>query len=144
VTLLVACLVGNGVAGEIPIGRENLIAGSTRLDQVPEIQAARWIKSHTDPSAIVASRLVSLVYHYSGRRVVWFPPITNPDVLMRGIGEHHIQYVIVIDRGFNYYLPPDPACFDVLYRAYPQAFRLVEANGHVKIYEVFQDYATQQ
>jgi hypothetical protein len=144
VTLLVACLVGNGVAGEIPIGRENLIAGSTRLDQVPEIQAARWIKSHTDPSAIVASRLVSLVYHYSGRKVVWFPPITNPDVLMRGIGEHHIQYVIVIDRGFNYYLPPDPACFDVLYRAYPQAFRLVEANGHVKIYEVFQDYATQQ
>jgi hypothetical protein len=136
--LLVTCLVVNSVVGEIPIGRENLTAGSSRLDQVPEIQAARWIQSHTDPSAIVASRLVSLLYYYSGRKIVWFPPITNPDVLMRGIGEHHIQYVIVIDRGFNYYLPADPVCFDVLYRAYPQSFRLANANGSVKIYEVLQ------
>jgi hypothetical protein len=138
--LVLTCLVANGVGAEIPMGRENRNDGPTRLDQISEIQAARWIRTHTDPSAIVASRLVSLVYHYSGRKVVWFPPITNPDVLMQGIGEHHVRYVIVIDRDFNYYLPPDPACFGVLYRAYPQAFRLAEANGHLKIYEVLQDY----
>jgi hypothetical protein len=141
--MLVINLVVNGVTGEIPTGRENLTAGASRLEQVPEIQAARWIQSHTDPSAIVASRLVSLLYHYSGRKIVWFPPITNPHVLMRGIGEHHIQYVIVIDRGFNYYSPPDPVCFDALYRAYPEAFRLASANGGLKIYEVLQNYVTQ-
>lgn len=141
--LLLICLVVRGVAAEIPLGLENLTAGSARLDNTPQIQAARWIQSHTDPNAIVASRLISLVHYYSGRKVIWFPPITNPDVLMHGIREHHIQDVIVIEKDFNYYLPPDPICFDLLHRAYPQAFRLAEAKGQVKIYEVLQDSATQ-
>jgi hypothetical protein len=137
--LLLAGLVARGVAAEIPLGRENLTMGSIRLENNPEIQAARWIMTHTDPNAIVASRSASLMHHYSGRRIIWFPPITNPEVLMRGIREHHIQYVIVIDRAFNYYLPPAPVCFDVLYKTYPQAFRLAEAWGQVKIYEVLPD-----
>jgi hypothetical protein len=134
--VVVTSLVVTGVAAEIPIGRENLTSGSAKIESTPEIQAARWIQSHTDPSSIVASRHVELVYHFSRRKMIWFPPMTNPNVLMHGIREHHIQYVIVIDRGFNYYLPPDTICFDLLYRAYPQAFRLVEAKDQVTIYEV--------
>jgi hypothetical protein len=140
--LLVTCFVAIGVIAEIPIGRENLTAGSTRLENTPEIQAARWIQTNTAPDTIVTSRLVSLFHHYSRRKVIWFPPITNPDVLIHGIREHHVKYVIVIDRGFNYYLPPDPVCFEPLYRTYPQAFRLAEAKGQVKIYEVLQDFAS--
>jgi hypothetical protein len=141
--MLLTCVVATGAAAEISIGRENLTGGSTRLDSTPEIQVARWIQSHADSNAIVASRLVSLLHHYSGRKVIWFPPITNPDVLMHGIREHHIQYVVVIDRDFNYYLPPDPVCFDSLYKAYPQEFRLAEAKGQVKIYEVLPDSTAQ-
>jgi hypothetical protein len=140
--LVLACLVARGVAAEIPMGLENLAAGPTRLDRNPEIQAARWIQAHADPDAIVASRLTSLIHHYSGRRIIWFPPITNPDILMLGIRQYHVQYVIVIGRGFNYYLPPDPVCFEVLYKAYPYAFRLADAKGQVKIYEVLSDALT--
>jgi len=132
-------LVVGGVAVEIPMGRENLAKGSIRLESNPEFQASRWIKTHTVPQTIVASRLVSLLHHYSGRRVIWFPPITDPGVLMRGIRKHQIQYVIVVDRGFNYYLPPDPVSFDLLSKAYPQAFQLAYQNGQVKIYEVLPD-----
>lgn len=133
------CLVVGGVAEEIPMGWENLTRGSVRLENNPEFQASHWIKTHTGPETIVASRLVSLVHHYSGRKVIWFPPITDPDVLMRGIRKHQIQYVIVVDRGFNYYLPPDPVSFDSLLRAYPQAFQLAYENGRVRIYEVLPD-----
>jgi hypothetical protein len=142
-TLLLMCSVVASVHAEILIGIENLTAGSARLDNTPEIQAARWIQSHAEPNAIVAARLTSLLYHYSGRKIVWFPPITDPRVLMQGLRQHQIQYVVVIDRDFNYYLPPDPVCFDALYKAYPQAFHLVEAKDHVKIYQLLPDYPAQ-
>jgi hypothetical protein len=137
---LVACLVATGAAAEISIGRENLASGSARLDNIPEIQAARWIQSHTDSKAIIASRQISLVYHYSRRRVIWFPPITNPKILMQGIREHKIQYLIIVDRNFNYYLPPDPVCFALIQAAYPRAFRLVETKDKLRIYEVLPDF----
>jgi hypothetical protein len=139
VILAIAYLVTIGVAAEIRMGRENLISGSTKLENTPEIQAARWIQSHTDPNVVIASREVGLVYHWSRRRVIWFPPITNPKVLMQGIREHHINYVIVINRNFSYYLPQETICFDLLYSSYPEAFRLVEMRGQVRIYEVLQD-----
>jgi hypothetical protein len=133
--LVLACLVGRGVAAEIPLGLENLSARS-RLDRNPEIQAARWLQAHSGPDAIVASRLTSLIHHYSGRRVIWFPPITKPDILMRGIRQYHIEYVVVVDRGFNYYQPADPVCFELLFKAYSDAFRLVDSTGQLKIYKV--------
>ncbi len=49
--LMVAFLVATGVAADIPIGRENLAFGLSRLGSTPEIQAASWIQSHTDPNA---------------------------------------------------------------------------------------------
>jgi Dolichyl-phosphate-mannose-protein mannosyltransferase len=140
---VVTYLIFTGVAADISIGRQNLVSGMAKFENSPEIQAARWIEYHTDPNAIIASRIMGLIYHYSRRRVIWFPPIANPRVLMEGIRKHHIGYVVIVDRSFNYYLPGETTCFDLLYAAYPRAFRLAEAKGRVKIYEVLQDSSTQ-
>jgi hypothetical protein len=140
--LVLAGLVARGIAAEIPIGRQNLALGKTRYENTPQLQAARWITTHTDSNVVMASGLASLIHHYTGRRVIWFPPITNPRVLMDGIRKYHIQYVILIERGFNYYLPPETVCFSLLEKAYPQNFRLVENQGHVKIFEVLPDEPT--
>jgi len=134
--LALTCAVVAGVAAEIPMGRENLSSGAAKFKNIEEIRAARWITAHTDPDAVIMSRETALIHHYSGRKVVWFPPISNPDLLMHGIRKHGVKYVVVVDRPFNYYFPPDPVCFDLLYRVYPSAFRLVQIEGQMKIYEV--------
>jgi hypothetical protein len=141
--LVVIYLILIGVAADFSIGRENLVSGRIKFENTPEIQAARWINSHTDPDTIVASRHVELIYHYSGRRVIWFPPITNPKILMDGIRQYHIRYVVIVDRSFHYYLPPDTTCFELLLNAYPNSFGLVKQQGRLRIYEVLPDSATQ-
>jgi len=140
--MAVTFLVTTGVAAEIPMGRENLVSGAAKLQGTPEFQAAQWIKSHTDPKAIIAASQDSLLYHYCGRRVIWFPPISNPKILMDGIRIHHIGYVVVVERSFSYYLPPEAICFGLLHRAYPDVFRLVDSKGQVKIFEVLPDSPT--
>jgi hypothetical protein len=134
--LLLAGLVATNIAAEIPIGRKNLSPGQIKLENTPDIQAGLWIQTHTDPNAVIASRVVDLVQHYARRRVIWFPPITNPKILMQGMREHRIRYVVIIDRGFSYYLPAESVCFDILYTGYPEAFRLVEQRSNLRIYEV--------
>jgi hypothetical protein len=134
--LAIAYLVFDGITMNISIGGQNLVSGLNAFQSTPEIQAARWIELHTDPNVIVASRQVGLLYHYARRRVVWFPPITDPRTLLQGIRDHHIEYVIVVDRKFSYYLPSETECFDLLDKAYPKAFHLVEKNGNMRIYEV--------
>lgn len=136
---VLTCLVATSVAADVCLGLENLSSGQTKLANTPEIQAAAWIRSHTDPNAVIASRHVELVYHYSGRRVIWFPPISNPQVLMEGIRSQHINYVIVVDRKFDYYQPSDAICFELLYKRYLGSFRLVETNGPLRIYQVRED-----
>jgi hypothetical protein len=134
--LSVAYLVAAGVAEEIPMGRENLTSGTTKFENTPEIQAALWLEAHTDPSAIIASRGVPLVHYYSKRRVISFPPTSDTKLLMHGIRNHHIGYVIVIDREFTYYFPSETVCFELLDKAYPDTFHLVDKNSQLRIYEV--------
>ena len=134
--MVVVSLIAIGMVKEIPIARANLSFDEAQLYAIPDIQGARWIASHAEPDAIVAARRVPLVYHYAHRKVVWFPPISNPRVLLQGIREHNIRYIIVIERDFSYYLPPDEYCFKLLSEAFAEAFRLVEASDRVKIYEV--------
>ncbi len=73
--------------------------------------------------------------------MIWLPPITNPKVLMQGIREHRIQYVVVIHTRFNYYVPSETVCFDLLYTAYPRVFHLAKEQGELRIYEVLPDSA---
>jgi hypothetical protein len=118
------------------MARDNQVSGAQEFASTPEIQAARWIESNTEPTAIIASGQNSLIHHYSRRRVVWFPPISNPDVVMEGIRRYHVQYIVVITRRWYYYLPPETLCFELLDKAYPGSFRLVHSDGQVRIYQV--------
>ena len=53
--------------------------------------------------------------------------------------KHHIEYVVVVDRHFNYYLPPETTCFDLFYTAYPDLLSLVVEKGRLKIYKVLSE-----
>jgi hypothetical protein len=101
---------------------------------VPDV--LRTDRLHTDPLDVITARHVPLAFHYSQRKVIWFAPIVRPQVMMEGFRRLGIRYVIVVDRDFSYYLPPDEVCFDMVQRAYPNAFRLVAQFGQARIYEV--------
>ena len=34
---------------------------------------AEWIKAHSAPSTVITARIDDIVYHYSHRRVIWYP-----------------------------------------------------------------------
>jgi hypothetical protein len=133
---LSALLVGRAILKDIPITRTNLAFAEERFGRLPDIVAANWIRLHTDPVDVVAARHVPLVFHYGQRKVIWFAPIVRPQVMMEGFRRFGVRYVVVIDRDFSYYLPPDEVCFDLVQNAYPNAFRLAAQIGQARIYEV--------
>jgi hypothetical protein len=133
---LVALLVGRAISQDIPIARTNLAFEEERFGRLPDIVAANWIRLHTDPRDVIAARHVPLVFHYSQRKVIWFAPIVRSQVLMEGFRRLGIRYVVVIDRDSSYYLPPDEVCFDMVQKAYPNAFRMAAQIGQARIYEV--------
>jgi hypothetical protein len=133
---LAALLVARAISIDIPITRANLAFEEERFGRIPDIVAANWSRLHTDPLDVIAARHVPLVFHYSQRKVIWFAPIARPQVMMEGFRRLGIRYVIVIDRDFSYYLPPDEVCFDIVQRAFPNAFRPVAQLGQARIYEV--------
>jgi hypothetical protein len=131
-----ALLIGRAVAKDIPIARTNLAFEEERFGRLPDIVAANWIRLHTEPLDVIAARHVPLVFHYAQRKVIWFAPIVRPQVMMEGFRRFGVRYVIVIDRDFSYYLPPDEVCFDIVQNAYPNAFRLAAQIAQVRIYEL--------
>jgi hypothetical protein len=134
--VIVALLVARAISQDIPITRANLAFEEERFGRLPDVVAANWIREHTDARDVIAARHVPLVYHYAQRRVIWFAPIVEPQVVMEGFRRLNIRYVIVVDRDFSYYLPPDEVCFDTVQATYPSAFRLVALLGQARIYEV--------
>jgi hypothetical protein len=105
----------------------------------PDIEAAEWIKAHTAPSSVVMARKDDMVYHYSHRRVIWFPPSHNTAMLMGGIRRYHVQYVVIHYGNDTYWKPSAQECFDSLSHAYPGSFRLVHEGPHNSVYEVSSD-----
>jgi hypothetical protein len=136
-----ALMVARAVAQDIPVARANLAFEKERYGRLPDIAAANWIRVHTDPQDVIAARHVPTVFHYSQRKVIWFAPITRPEVMMDGFRRLDIRYVLVIDRDFSYYLPPDEVCFGIVEKAYPNAFRLAAQIGQARIYEVIPEGA---
>jgi hypothetical protein len=136
---LVAALVvlmATGLAAELDIGNTNLHFSSNANRIPPDVEAGLWIHSHTDPNAIVMAVQVPTVYYYAQRRVVWFPPSSNPQLLMEGIERHHVDYVVVAERVSPFYLPSDDDCFAPLQRAYPDAFLPVLQTNKFRIFQV--------
>lgn len=132
-----------GLAMQARLGAANLHYRAEDDVFYPDIEAAEWIRDHSAPSAVVMARKEDLVYYYGGRRVVWFPPSTDAQLLMNGIRLYHVQYVIVVDGNDNYWRPPAEQCFDALSSAYPTAFTLVHQMPHEKVYEVSAEMADQ-
>jgi hypothetical protein len=135
--VMVAVLVGIGVARQLRMGRDNLAFDVTREDTYPQILAAKWIQLHTPGSSVVMARQLDVVFHYAERKVVWFPPSSDPRLLMDGIIKHRVEFIIVFDRGRNsYWLPSEQDCFKRLSAAYPWVFHVVQEGPREKIYSV--------
>jgi hypothetical protein len=138
VVVALVCIIG--VVLQLQIGRENLKSDlSTDEFNYPEIEAAEWIKEHSAPGSVVMARKDDIVYHYSQRRVIWFPPTRDATLLMEGIHRHHIQFVVVHYGRDSYWRPPAADCFGALVHAYPGAFQLVHAGPHNGVFEVVQE-----
>jgi len=134
--LVLVVLVGLGVAREVKAGRENVRFDVAQEATYPDVEAGRWVRAHTPATTVVMARQLDVVFHYARRRVVWFPPVSNPQQLMDGIRHHGVEYVVVTDRVNSYWLPPEGKCFDELTRAYPGQFRLVHEEPRLKIFRV--------
>jgi hypothetical protein len=126
---------------QIDIGRANLDPDSAINRLTPDVEASDWVRSNTDPNAIVMARHVPIASHYSLRKVIWFPPSSNAELLMDGILKHKVDFVIVVRREKNYYLPPDDDSFAPLLAANPNTFRLVYQAPKFRIFHVFRNGA---
>lgn len=133
---VVAVLTAVGLLMQAPVARRNLDLSSKTNSNPPDVQAALWIQSHANEQGIVMARHVPITYHYVNRKVVWFPPSSNPQLLIEGIQRHKIDYVISVSREDSYYLPPDEDCIAALLAAYPSALELVHEGPEFKIFRI--------
>jgi len=125
-----------GLAGELEVARLNSFPDIYNQPFLTDVQAAQWIRLHEPVDSIVMARKQDLLFHYTRDRVVWFPPISNPQVLMEGIRRHHISLVVVVKRREGYWLPTEEACFKALVRAYPAGFELLHAEDGYCVFKV--------
>jgi len=137
--VLVIMLIAGRLVKQLLLGWENPLFEVTQTESYADVEAGQWIWTHTAPSAVVMARHVDVVYEYSKRKVVWFPPLSNPQMLMEGIHKHKVAFVIVSDRQNSYWLPPEQECFRLLLAAYPEDFRLVHAGPHERIFALVTD-----
>ena len=128
--------VAIGIAGEIRLGLDNLAFDVTARPSYPDIEAGQWLRVNTADTAVVMARQVAVVYHYSRRKVIWFPPISEPRTLMDGIHKHGVQFVVVNRRRPTYWFPPEEDCFAALAQTYPASFRLIQRGSRFLVYEV--------
>jgi len=134
--LMVTLTVGIGLARQISLGLDNLAFDVTTRSSYPDIEAGQWLRAHTAVTTVVMARQVDVVYHYSRRKVVWFPPISEPWTLMDGIRKYGVQFVVINHRALTYFQPPEADCFAGLAQTYPASFRLIHRGSKFDIYEV--------
>jgi hypothetical protein len=137
---LVVFLILIGGVSDLQIGRENLNAGASgnmvTTEMSSEVEAGIWLRSHTSPDSVAMARHWPTVYHYSRRKLVWFPPISDPTALFNGIVKHAVSYIVVVKHAQPYYLPDDEYCFNRLMSAHPKSFTLVMQEGDLRIFRV--------
>jgi hypothetical protein len=134
--LAVLSQIAPGLEEQLQIGRNNRNPGFLASLVPPDVKAGQWIGSHTEADAVVMARYLPTVYHYSQRRMVWFPPSSDAKLLMEGILRLKVNYVVVVKRENNYYLPADTDCFAKLNAAYPEAFHLVTRAPDFSVFQV--------
>jgi hypothetical protein len=134
--LAVAALVFSGTRNIVQRGLDNLHPDITQTTAYPEIQASEWIKSHEPSNLVIMAREPDTVFHFTGRRVVWFPPISDPAVLMDGIRRYHVGVLLVAHHPDSYWLPPEEVCFQALSKAYANAFQLRYQDTTYSVFDV--------
>jgi hypothetical protein len=135
---LIVGLVLFGLTMQLRMGLANLDPNAPLRDS-PDAAAGMWIRDHTDKDVVVMARHVPTVYHYSKRGVVWFPPSSNAQLLMKGIVQNKVDFVIAAHREDSpYYIPPDDDSFASLFATYPNAFSLVCEDPKFRIFRVTQ------
>ena len=132
---LVAAEVLIGVGMQASLGWDNVHFDLRADGSYPDIEAAEWVRVHSSKSAVVMARKEDIVFHYGQRRVIWFPPSSDPTTLMDGIRRYHVQYVVV-GEGDSYWQPTTQECFKALSRAYPGDFQLVHKGPHNWVFAV--------
>jgi hypothetical protein len=133
--LVVTVLVATGMVQQLAVAHNNMNPDATRQSFYPEVEAAAWIEKY-EPNRVLMAREQDTVFHHTGQRVVWFPPISDPKVLMDGIRRHHVEVLIVAHHSDSYWLPTEEACFQVLRQAYGSAFRLIQQGRDYQIFDV--------
>jgi hypothetical protein len=137
---LVWVLIADGLVHQIAVARQNRAFELQRAWTYPDVIAAQWIHEHAPAGAVVLARQWDVAYHYAGRKVVWFPPSTDADLLLDGILRYHVDFVIVVRRrSHSYWRPDDDQCFRSVVDRYPRRFALVQSGAHEKIYAVRQE-----
>jgi len=134
--LIVAVLVGSGLAGQGAAARFNLRGDIKEQASYGEIEAAEWIRTHEPPDRVIMARDQDMFFHYTGRRVVWFPPISDPSVLFDGIQRYHVGIVVVTYPPSRYWVPSEDVCFQALLRTHNGAFHLDHHDPKYEVYEV--------
>jgi hypothetical protein len=135
-TLLLGGLVALGVAGQLQAAHVNLAFEVAKARTYPDIQAAQWLHQHTGSGAVLMARQVDVVHHHSGRRVVWFPPLSDTNTLMDGIERYGVQWVVVTEKDWSYWLPKESDVFRSLLEAHPEAFQLEAAGPKWRVFAV--------
>jgi hypothetical protein len=136
VTILLA-LVGNGVLRETRVAAANRSFDITAVPNYGDMQASEWLRTHTPHNAVVMARQLDVVFHYSQRKVVWFPPSSDVEILMDGIRKYQVGFIVVTERrGESYWKPEEAASFGKLAAAFPHLFRIAHCQGGAIIYAV--------
>lgn len=132
---IAAGLVTLGMALQLDIGKQNLNFDLTKNPSYGSIAAAQWVADNAAITAVVMARQMDVVHHYAHRKVVWFAPISNPQVLMQGIRRLNAN-LIIVTKTWTYYRPSDEDCIDAVLKEYPRSFRIAKEEPHFRIIEV--------
>jgi hypothetical protein len=138
--VLLASLLGFGMTMQLQMA--HAIAGeNVTVDKglPPDAEAAVWIRSHTAPGSVVMARHVPIICHYAERKVIWFPPSSDPKLLKEGIIRNRVDVVVVAHREFNYYLPTDDDGVAALMKTYPDILHLAYEAPNFNVYQVSGD-----
>lgn len=136
IALVLAALFAIGLRSQLRLGTANLRFRAQDDTFYPDREAAEWIAAHSDSAAVVMARKDDIVYHYGGRRVIWFPPSSDPQLLMNGIRKYNVDYVVVVAGNDSYWSPPAEDSFALLHKTYPNSFELVQQSGNEQVYRV--------
>lgn len=134
--VVIAAVVLSGTLQVVAIGRHNRVPDITNQSIYPMMKAAEWIREHESSDRVIMAGEPEIIFHFSQHRTVWFPPISDPKVLMDGIRRHHIGAVLVVHQAKSYWLPAEDECFRSLQQAYPDKFQLIHRDLDTWIYQV--------